>query len=73
MARNAGHFPHLLTIDLRDQTGWLGREDSNLRMAESKSDTSASDFNTRSENPTESRTNQINEIFGASECSARGN
>jgi len=24
MARNAGHFPHLLTIDLRDQTGWLG-------------------------------------------------
>jgi hypothetical protein len=38
MARNAEHFPHLLTIDLRDQTGWLGREDSNLRMAESKSD-----------------------------------
>jgi hypothetical protein len=33
MARNAGHFPHLLTIDLRDETGWLGREDSNLRMA----------------------------------------
>jgi hypothetical protein len=42
-------------------------------MAESKSDTSVSDFNTRSENPTESRPNQINGIFGASECSARGN
>jgi hypothetical protein len=37
MARNAGHFPQFLIIDLRDQTGWLGREDSNLRMAESKS------------------------------------
>jgi len=23
MARNAGHFPHFLTIDLRNQTGWL--------------------------------------------------
>ena len=33
---NWGHFPHFLAIDLRDQTGWLGREDSNLRMAESK-------------------------------------
>jgi hypothetical protein len=31
-----GHFPHFLAIDLRDQTGWLGREDSNLRMADPK-------------------------------------
>jgi hypothetical protein len=49
MARNAGHFPHLLTIDLRDQTGWLGREDSNLRMAESKSDHFPFEVNAHSE------------------------
>ena len=50
--RNAGHFPLFLVIDLRDQTGWLGREDSNLRMAESKSDYSASNINTHFSGPT---------------------
>jgi hypothetical protein len=31
MARTAGHFPHFLTIDLRNQTGWLTTQsDSNL-------------------------------------------
>ena len=49
MARNAGHFPQFLIIDLRDQTGWLGREDSNLRMAESKSDEFANDIDMHSE------------------------
>jgi hypothetical protein len=37
---NGAEKPH------RDGTGWLGREDSNLRMAESKSDYSASNINT---------------------------
>jgi hypothetical protein len=31
------HFEHSSAINWRDATGWLGREDSNLRMAESKS------------------------------------
>ena len=35
--------------DLRDCTGWLGREDSNLRMAESKSKWFALLINARSE------------------------
>jgi hypothetical protein len=30
-------FCEIKVATLRDQTGWLGREDSNLRMAESKS------------------------------------
>jgi len=33
----------------KDETGWLGREDSNLRMAESKSKGSGNDFNPHSE------------------------
>jgi len=33
----------------RDCTGWLGREDSNLRMAESKSDLFAFKINAHSE------------------------
>jgi hypothetical protein len=33
----------------RDCTGWLGREDSNLRMAESKSDKFSFEINVHSE------------------------
>jgi len=32
-----------------NKLNWLGREDSNLRMAESKSDQFANDFNAHSE------------------------
>src|SRR5215831_7955960 len=37
MPANGGHFRENMPSDLSVQTGWLGREDSNLRMAESKS------------------------------------
>src|SRR6516162_3330350 len=37
MLANGGHFRENMPSDLSAQTGWLGREDSNLRMAESKS------------------------------------
>jgi len=37
MPANGGHFRENMPSDLSAQTGWLGREDSNLRMAESKS------------------------------------
>jgi hypothetical protein len=69
MARNAGHFPHFLTIDLRNQTGWLGREDSNLRMAESKSDYSARNINAHFEKTAEYGLNSINRLTLPSKCS----
>jgi len=47
--RKRGRF--LLNTEMAhgDRTGWLGREDSNLRMAESKSADSARKINDRSE------------------------
>ena len=36
-SRKCRRFPKKVEIYLRDRTGWLGWEDSNLRMAESKS------------------------------------
>jgi hypothetical protein len=36
-ARKSRTFSGKLDMPYRDATGWLGREDSNLRMAESKS------------------------------------
>jgi hypothetical protein len=42
-------LPHLEITPQRDRTGWLGRQDSNLGMAESKSTYSAFDFNDHSE------------------------
>ena len=35
MPANGGHFRENMPSDLSAQTGWLGREDSNLRMAKS--------------------------------------
>src|SRR6266849_6871484 len=35
--RECRRFSHTWKSHRRDRTGWLGREDSNLRMAESKS------------------------------------
>jgi hypothetical protein len=43
---NLRHFPLFLVIDLRDQTGWLGRE---VRMAESKSEYFAFEIKAHSE------------------------
>jgi hypothetical protein len=68
MARNAGHFPHLLTIDLRDETGWLGREDSNLRMAESKSDRFTNNINAHSEKIAKFDPLSTNRLATDSEC-----
>jgi hypothetical protein len=36
-------------IGIRNRTGWLGRQDSNLGMAESKSDKFFNDFKVHSE------------------------
>jgi hypothetical protein len=57
MPANGGHFRENMPSDLSEQTGWLGREDSNLRMAESKSDMSTCEINRHSENPVESHLN----------------
>jgi hypothetical protein len=70
MARNAGHFSHFLTIDLRDQTGWLGREDSNLRMAESKSDKFANVINMHSEKIAKFDPLSTNRLAPDSECAS---
>jgi len=42
-------FPALQKEFCKDHTGWLGREDSNLRMAESKSSLFSNNINRRSE------------------------
>ena len=51
-----------------DGTGWLGREDSNLRMAESKSDQFANDFNAHSEKISKFAPLRINRLANNSEC-----
>jgi hypothetical protein len=48
-ARDGGDLEHSSAINRRDVTGWLGWEDSNLRMAESKSDNFGNEFKARSE------------------------
>lgn len=50
--------------------GWLGREDSNLRMVESKSDDFANDFNAHSEFQAVFDPKQINSLEARSECRA---
>jgi hypothetical protein len=49
------------------RTGWLGREDSNLRMVESKSDYFTSDFKAHSEKLAESDPRCINRLPDDSE------
>jgi transketolase-like protein len=53
----------------RDGTTWLGREDSNLRMAESKSDYSARNINAHFEKTAEYGLNSINRLALPSKCS----
>jgi hypothetical protein len=48
---------------------WLGREDSNLRMAESKSDYSARNINAHFEKTAEYGLNSINRLALPSKCS----
>ena len=45
----SGLFSGLFGNTVERRTGWLGREGSNLRMAESKSGRTLSNFNARSE------------------------
>jgi hypothetical protein len=49
------------------QSGWLGREGSNLRMAESKSDYFTNDFNAHSEKRTMFVPKCINRLVADSE------
>jgi hypothetical protein len=51
----------------RRQTAWLGREDSNLRMVESKSANPLNDFNGHSENSVEYSLKGINRLASDSE------
>ena len=53
-----------------DRTGWLGRQDSNLGMAESKSDLSARHINVHFEKSPESVPNSINRLATPSKCSS---
>jgi hypothetical protein len=48
-------------------TGWLGREDSNLRMAESKSNCFAFEIKARSEKSLKTEPISINYLVGLSE------
>jgi hypothetical protein len=49
------------------RTGWLGREDSNLRMVESKSANPLNDFNGHSEKSVEYSLKGINRLANDSE------
>jgi hypothetical protein len=51
--------------------GWLGRQDSNLGMAESKSNWFLSLVDTHSEKPRELTFNPINRLANVSECAER--
>jgi len=67
MPANGGHFRENMPSDLSVQTGWLGREDSNLRMAESKSDCFAIKINAYSEKQAKSSACDINRLHPYSE------
>ena len=53
--RECRRFSHTWKSHRRDRTGWLGRQDSNLGMAESKSTCFAFDFKDHSEKSAEIR------------------
>jgi hypothetical protein len=52
------------------RTGWLGREDSNLRMVESKSARILNDFNGFSDETADSAPRYINRLEARSELTA---
>jgi hypothetical protein len=67
-------FRRLLRVNAetytRDRTGWLGREDSNLRMAESKSDKFANVINMHSEKIAKFDPLSTNRLAPDSECAS---
>jgi len=68
--RECRRFSHTGKSHRRDRTGWLGRQDSNLGMAESKSIYSAFDFNDHSEKSTKFDPFLINRLDADSEYAA---
>src|SRR5258708_6209016 len=66
--RECRRFSHTWKSHRRDRTGWLGRQDSNLGMAESKSTYSAFDFKGYSERIEEFGPFLINRLARLSEC-----
>src|SRR6266699_2387281 len=61
-------FSHIRKQRRRDRAGWLGRQDSNLGMAESKSTCFAFDFKDHSKKSTKFDPFPINRLDADSEC-----
>ena len=68
MPANGGHFRKNVLTNLSDRTDWLGREDSNLRMAESKSDNFSFEVKAHSEKHAKIQLLSINRLSDDSEC-----
>src|SRR5713101_3448909 len=66
--RECRRFSHTWKTRGRDSAGWLGRQDSNLGMAESKSTCSAFHFKDHSEKSAKSDPFPINRLDADSEC-----
>ena len=66
--RECRRFSHTWKSHRRDRTGWLGRQDSNLGMAESKSTCFAFDFKDHSEKSAKFDPFPINRFDADSEC-----
>ncbi len=66
--RECRRFSHTWKSHRGDRTGWLGRQDSNLGMAESKSTYSAFDFKGHSEKSANFDPFPINRLDADSEC-----
>jgi hypothetical protein len=69
--RECRRLSHAWKSHRRDRTGWLGRQDSNLGMAESKSTCSAFDFNDHPEKSANFDSFPSNRLGADSECAAR--
>jgi len=66
--RECRRFSRTWRSHRRDRTGWLGRQDSNLGMAESKSTCFAFDFRDHSEKSAKFDPFPINRLDADSEC-----
>src|SRR5260221_3632257 len=66
--RECRRFSHTWKSHRRDRTGWLGRQDSHLGMAEFKSTYSAFDFKDQSEKYANFDPFPINRLDADSEC-----
>ena len=69
--RERRRFSYTWKSHRRDRTGWLGRQDSNLGMAESKSTCSAFSFNGHFEKTDKFAPFPINRLAPMSECAVR--